>query len=43
MQVGIGAGTVNRGSDLIGSGIVANDWIGFLGYESTAAEVNNLE
>jgi translation initiation factor 6 len=25
------AGTVNRGSDLIGSGLVANDWSAFCG------------
>ena len=43
VQVGIGAGTINRGSELIGSGIVCNDWIAFVGYESTAAELDNVE
>jgi len=43
MQIPISAGTVNRGSELLGSGIVVNDWLGFCGYETTAAEVNNIE
>ena len=43
MQIPISAGTVNRGSELLGSGIVCNDWLGFCGYDTTASEVNNIE
>jgi hypothetical protein len=28
LQVPLVAGTVNRGSDVIGAGLVANDWVG---------------
>lgn len=30
-QIPIGAGTLNRGSDLISAGCVVNDWSGFVG------------
>lgn len=43
MEVPIGAATVNRGSELIGSGMVANDWIAFCGIETSAAELDNIE
>ena len=43
MQIPISAGTVNRGSELLGSGILVNDWLGFCGYDTTPAEVNNIE
>lgn len=43
MQVQIGAATVNRGSELLGSGCVVNDWAAFCGYESTSAEIDNFE
>ena len=43
MQVQIGAATINRGSELIGSGVVVNDWIAFSGAESTSAEIDNIE
>lgn len=33
VQVPLTAGTVNRGSGLIGSGVVANDWSAFCGVE----------
>lgn len=42
MQVPVGAATINRGSELLGSGVVVNDWIGFCGYECTSAELDNL-
>lgn len=43
MQVPIGTATVNRGSELLGSGLVVNDWAAFCGYECTSAEIDNFE
>lgn len=43
LQIPIGAATVNRGSELLGSGVVVNDWIAFCGYECTSAEIDNIE
>ena len=43
MEVQIGAATVNRGSELLGSGCVVNDWVAFCGHESTSAEIDNFE
>ncbi len=38
-QIPIAAGTVNRGSDIISAGCVVNDWSGFVGLDTTAAEL----
>lgn len=43
LEIPIGAATVNRGSELLGSGVVVNDWTAFCGYECTSAEVDNIE
>ncbi|KAK5666189.1 Eukaryotic translation initiation factor 6, variant 2 [Batrachochytrium dendrobatidis] len=37
------AGTVNRGSDLIGSGLIVNDWSAFAGLDTTSTELSVIE
>lgn len=43
LQVPLVAGTVNRGSDVLGGGMVVNDWTSFVGQATTSTEVSVIE
>lgn len=43
LQIPLVAGTVNRGSDVIGAGLVVNDYCAFAGLDTTSTELSVIE